>query len=183
MNKVILSLCDHSGEWSRPYLEAGYEVVRVDLKLGNDVRLIPRNWARVHGVLAAPPCNHFARSGALHWAAKGEAALLEGLSIVDACLRQVAICRPEWWALENPIGRLKDYLGEPAFRFDPCDFGDAWTKRTWLWGHFTPPMPLLSPALAAVEPIEVDVTTKRRGKTARSLTPEGFARAFFAANP
>jgi site-specific DNA-cytosine methylase len=28
VKRLILSLCDYSGEWSRPYLERGYEVVR-----------------------------------------------------------------------------------------------------------------------------------------------------------
>ncbi len=31
MNRLILSLCDYSGSWSAPYVEAGYRVVRVDL--------------------------------------------------------------------------------------------------------------------------------------------------------
>jgi hypothetical protein len=180
---LILSLCDHSGVWSRPYLEAGYKVVRVDLKAGQDVRLMPHVGQRVHGILAAPPCSHFARSGAPHWQAKGESALLDGLAVVDACLRAVAIYRPDWWALENPIGRLKDFLGPPCWRFDPCDFGDPWTKRTWLWGHFTPPVPILCPSAVRVHPIEIDRTTRRSGKVARSVTPAGFSRAFFEANP
>lgn len=184
--RTILSLCDFTGNWSRPYEEAGYEVFRVDIKHGQDVRTLHRPDVPVHGILAAPPCTHFARSGAQHWASKGEAAVLEGLSIVDACLRLVAICRPSWWALENPIGRLKDYLGEPAFRFNPCDFGDPWTKRTWLWGHFTPPMPLYSrTARSPVAPVMGDVTTRMSSRHvgARSATPMGFARAFFEANP
>lgn len=183
MRGLILSLCDHSGNWSRPYEQAGYEVRRVDLKDGEDVRLIRRIDGQVRGILAAPPCSHFARSGAPHWEAKGTLAILEGLALVDACLRAVAIYRPEWWALENPVGRLKDYLGDPAWRFDPCDFGDPWTKRTWLWGHFTPPVPLVCASARRVEPRELDRTTKRLGKSARSVTPEGFARAFFEANP
>jgi hypothetical protein len=194
MGPMILSLCDHSGEWSRPYLEAGYEVVRIDLREGRDVRLFRRPAGPIRGILAAPPCCHFARSGARHWAAKGEAAILEGLSVVDACLRLVAITRPDWWALENPIGRLKDYLGDPAYKFDPCDFGDPYTKRTWLWGNFTPPTPLFSrQAREAVAPIwfggesagSRDRTTclSSRHKAARSATPAGFARAFFEANP
>lgn len=137
----------------------------------------------IHGILAAPPCTHFARSGARHWNRKGTSAILDGLSIVDACLRFVAICRPQWWVLENPIGRLKDYLGDPVYKFDPCDFGDPWTKRTWLWGHFTPPMPLLSPAIRPVTPTIIDITTKKRNTASRSRTPDGFARAFFDANP
>lgn len=182
-HRTILSLCDHSGSWSQPYRDAGYDVMQLDLKLGHDVRLLSKPEARIHGILAAPPCTHFARSGAPHWATKGEAAILEGLSVVDACLRIVTVCRPEWWVLENPIGRLKDYLGEPAFRFDPCDFGDPYTKRTWLWGDFTPPLPILSPWCVAVHPHLGDITTKKRSTSGRSITPQGFARAFFDANP
>lgn len=173
---VILSLCDRSGNWSRPYREAGYDVRQVDLVRGEDVRLLSHLACEVHGILAAPPCNHFARSGARWWGKKGETALIEGLSIVDACLRAVSIYQPRWWCLENPIGRLQDFLGPPAFKFDPCDFGDPWTKRTWLWGDFNPP------AGARVEPIRGDVTTGTRGPK-RSATPMGFARAFFQANP
>jgi hypothetical protein len=183
---TILSLCDLTGHWSRPYAEAGYRVVRVDLAEGRDVRLLHRLDEPVHGILAAPPCTHFSRAGAWLWPAKGDAALLEGLAVVDACLRAVAIHRPVWWALENPIGRLKDYLGPPHFRFDPCDFGDPWTKRTWLWGHFTPPVPLFS--ATARRPVAAslgDVTTRlsSRRTAERSATPPGFAQAFFEANP
>jgi hypothetical protein len=189
--RTILSLCDLSGNWSRPYSEAGYDVIQVDLARGEDVRLLRRITQPIHGILAAPPCTHFARSGAWCWESKGEPALLEGLSIVDACLRAVAIYRPAWWCLENPIGRLKDYLGPPAVRFDPCHFGDGYTKRTWLWGHFTPPTPLfcaqarkaVSVTLAG-KPGSRDRTTVLGGekRKRRSATPPGFALAFFQAN-
>src|SRR5208282_1856863 len=111
----------------------------------------------IHGILAAPPCDHFAVSGARWWADKGEDAVLAGLAIVDACLRAVAIYRPEWWALENPVGRLNRWLGPPAWSFDPCDFGDPYTKRTNLWGHFTPPTPLF---VAACNPVEATEGSK-----------------------
>lgn len=190
---TILSLCDYSGNWSQPYRDAGYEVVQVDIQHGQDVRMLRKIDGYVHGILCAPPCTHFSRAGAHLWAGKGEAAILEGLAVVDACLRAVAIYRPTWWALENPIGRLKDYLGEPAWKFDPCDFGDAFTKRTWLWGNFTPPGGLFAPASCQpVEPVFAtngkpgsrDRTTMlgSRGRVARSTTPAGFARAFFEAN-
>jgi hypothetical protein len=185
MRGLVVSLCDYSGAWSRPYEEAGYEVVRVDLQSGQDVRLLPAMPGPVHGVLAAPPCDHFARSGARWWASKGEPAVLEGLAVVDACLRFVAVHRPPWWALENPVGRLKTYLGPPHFRFDPCHFGDPWTKRTWLWGHFTPPTPLFCSSARAVAPTQGSKMHRMSGrqKNARSKTPAGFARAFFEANP
>lgn len=181
--RTILSLCDYTGNWSRPWADNGYDVVQVDVQHGMDVVLMPYLDRDVYGILAAPPCTHFARSGAQYWEAKGEPALREGLAIVDACLRCVAIYKPQFWALENPIGRLKDFIGEPVFRFDPCDFGDPWTKRTWLWGDFVPPMPLWSPHAERVEPILGDVTTKgSNSKNRRSATPMGFSWAFYEAN-
>jgi hypothetical protein len=176
---TILSLCDATGNWSRPYEEAGYRVVRVDLTRGDDVRLLERVPGPIRGILAAPPCCHFAGSGARWWARKGTAAVLEGLAVVDACLRAVLVHRPAWWALENPVGRLRRWLGAPAWSFDPCDFGDPWTKRTLLWGEFRPPDP------APVRPTLGSLAHRlgSRDKARRSATPPGFARAFFAANP
>ena len=182
--RVILSLCDYSGAWSEPYRLAGYDVRRIDLQHGQDVRLIEHCGERIHGILAAPPCDHFALSGARWWESKGEQAAIDGLAVVDACLRAVAIYRPEWWALENPVGRLRRWLGPPAWSFHPCDFGDPYTKRTHLWGHFTPPCPLIC---AAWQPVAASQGSKMhtmiRDKRRRSETPAGFAQAFFEANP
>lgn len=180
---VILSLCDYTGNWSKPWNDNGFDVIQIDIQLGQDVVLLPYLNKDIFGILAAPPCTHFARSGAQYWDKKGDGALREGLSIVDACLRCVAIYKPAFWALENPIGRLKDYLGDSSFRFDPCDFGDPWTKRTWLWGDFVPPLPLFAPNARQVEPTLGDITTKGSPtKNRRSATPPGFAQAFYEAN-
>jgi hypothetical protein len=111
---------------------------------------------------------------------------LFSLSIVDACLRVVFACRPTWWALENPVGRLRRWLGPPAFAFDPCDFGDAYKKKTLLWGKFN------EPKKNPVEPVRVCSQgswimqlggKSERTKELRSMTPPGFAKAFFEANP
>jgi hypothetical protein len=182
----ILSLCDYTGNWSKPYRDAGYEVIQVDLQHGQDIRLILYP-GHVHGILAAPPCTTFASSGARWWAQKGEQDLLFGLSVADACLRLVALCRPDWWALENPTGRLSKFYGKPSFSFDPCDFGDPYTKRTHLWGEFVPPLPLFSGSNQPVEPtlgskMHLLPPSKDRANI-RSATPMGFSRAFFEANP
>lgn len=185
--KTILDLCGGTGAWSRPYKEAGYNVIVIDSKDGQDVRLVEPIPFPVHGILAAPPCTHLAGSGARWWADKGDYALLKSLSVVDACLRIVLMCKPNWWALENPVGRLAKYLGPPVFTFDPCDFGgyeggheDNYTKKTCLWGEFKVPqfkrirptdgsrMHLLPPSESRDE--------------IRSVTPAGFARAFFEFN-
>jgi hypothetical protein len=182
--RVILDLCAGTGAWSAPYIEAGYDVRRIDLPM--DVRLMEKPDGYVHGILAAPPCTMFARVGA-RWPRTQEE-MREALSIVDACLRLVIACHPVWWALENPIGKLNRYLGEPVYRCDPCEFGDPWTKRMWLWGSFKPPIFTL-----AVDPIYPEHRpTRARDRTSmlsgtnrreRARTSAAFARAFFEANP
>ena len=178
---TVLSLCDHSGTWSKPYRDAGYDVVQVDLQDGQDVRLFRALPFPVRGVLAAPPCTEFARSGARWWPEKGEQALLDALAIVDACLRIVAVHSPVWWVLENPVGRLRHYLGAPCMSFDPCDYGDGYTKRTQLWGRFQKPLMAKVPV---TEPNRIHFAAPGPQRTMfRSMTPPGFACAFFEANP
>ena len=178
MNKIILDLCGGTGAWSKPYKDAGYDVRLITLP-ENDVRTYqpPEN---VYGILAAPPCTHLSGSGARWWKQKGEGALLEALSIADACLRIVTICNPSWWALENPVGRLRRYYSDPVLLFNPCDYGDPYTKKTLVWGNFN--LPNKTP----VEPTEgskihLYPPSEDRAKL-RSITPQGFAQAFFEAN-
>lgn len=179
---TVLSLCDYTGEWSRPYAEAGYDVLRVDLKHGTDVRLFEALPFPALGVLAAPPCTDFACSGARWWEEKSDAALLASLAVVDACLRIIVVHRPQWWVLENPIGRLSRWLGEPRASFDPCEYGDGYTKRTCLWGDFR--MPLKGHVVPAAERSPIHFMSPGPERSAlRSVTPPGFARAFFEANP
>ena len=177
--RVILDLCGGTGAWSQPYRDAGYDVRLVTLP-ESDVRLrMPVG--NVHGILAAPPCTHLAASGARWWKEKGREALLEALAVADACMRIVAVEQPVWWALENPVGRLRHYYGDPAFDFHPWEFGDPYTKRTYLWGCFRPPRP------SSVEPVEGSrmhrISPSPDRTLLRSITPPGFARAFFEANP
>jgi hypothetical protein len=177
----ILDLCGGTGAWSQPYRDAGYCVEIVDLRDGRDVRLLQRYKAGVQGILAAPDCTDLAGSGARWWAAKGDGALLHALSLVDACIRIAWVQQPAWWALENPVGRLSRYLGPPRMMFDPCDFGDPYTKRTLLWGHFT------TPQKRRVEPTQGSkmhlLPPSDDRKVLRSVTPPGFAKAFYEVNP
>jgi hypothetical protein len=186
-SKIILSLCDYSGEWIKPYVQAGYTCKQIDLKLGDDVRTLPFQ-GQVHGILAAPPCTAFAGSGAQYWPDKdADGRTLEGLAIVDACLRVVAMSNASWWALENPVGRLKRWLGSPRLIFQPYEFGDAYTKRTCLWGRFNENLPktIVSPERVCNQGSWVQRLggKSERTKELRSVTPQGFANAFFKANP
>jgi site-specific DNA-cytosine methylase len=177
-DKLILSLCDFSGEWVRPYKLARYSILQIDLMYGSDVRLLELPDRPVYGILAAPPCTYFANSGA-RWKRTDEQ-MREGLSIVDACLRFALICQPHFWVLENPIGKLKRYLGEPKLRFNPCDYGDPYTKKTCLWGKFN--LPKARPVKPALGSRIHFIGPSKDRAIKRSLTPSGFAKAFFEAN-
>ncbi len=191
MRDIVLDLCGGSGSWSAPWAAAGFDVRLVTLPHTDVLTYHPP--PGVHIVLAAPPCDHFSVSGAQYWPAKdADGRTAAGLAVVDACLRIIDECirgGTKLWALENPIGRLRKMragqLGEPALVFDPCDYGDPYTKRTLLWGNFNEPLP------TPVTPIRVSSQgswlqklggKSERTKRLRSLTPPGFARAFFEAN-
>jgi len=182
MNKIILDLCGGTGSWSRPYRDAGYDVRLYDVNNGHDVRLIKKSDEPIYGILASPPCTVFAGSGAKWKALRPVSEVLEGLSVIDACLRIIYACKPDFWAIENPVGWLKDYIGEPVMYFNPCDYGDPYTKKTCLWGEFNKPIK------TPVEPTEGSKIHLKYGgrsnrtKTMRSITPPGFARAFYKAN-
>lgn len=176
----VLSLCDKSGVWSDPWASAGYDVLKVDLQNGQDVRLLEHMDDAPRVILAAPPCTEFASSGARWWAQKGEQALRDALAVVDACLRAVAIYRPRVWALENPSGRLSRYLGPPTGTFQPADYGDPYTKLTLLWGDFT--MPQKNPVEATLGSMMHRVPPSQERQNIRSKTPGGFSEAFYMAN-
>lgn len=192
--RLILDLCGGSGSWSRPYAEAGYRVELVTLP-DHDVRTyVPP--ADVWGVLAAPPCTEFslARNGTRSLR-QGRAVITRprdfiiGMETVNACMRIILQARPRWWALENPTGHLGEFLGAPRDVWEPCDFGDPWTKRTALWGDFTIPTrgPFVEPLGGGPFCTRCDPERRRTSWCSnaahRAETPPGFARAFFEANP
>ena len=88
IKKVVYDLCGGTGSWSKPYSDNGYDVRIIDLKNGDDVRWLFKPAENVHGILAAPPCTHFALSGAQYWEEKDkDGRTLHDISIMDACIR------------------------------------------------------------------------------------------------
>lgn len=192
--QAIVFACEASGETARPWQDAGFTTICIDFAAdGQDIRLVrlvdlvalaSKHGATIRGFFAMPPCTHFAASGARWWADKGDGPLLESLSVADACIRLATALRAHglrWWALENPIGRLVNYLGDPTMAFDPCDYGDPYTKRTLLWGEFNTELPRTP--VPASEGSKMHRMPESKARAAlRSQTPAGFSRAFFSAN-
>ena len=188
-DKIILDLCGGTGSWSKPYVDAGYDVRLVTIP-DNDVRtyIPPEN---VYGILAAPPCTMFSLA---RTKAKKPRDLKEGMEIVYACLKiiwevQYKLKSPhaketplKFWAMENPRGLLKRFLGKPVMEFDPWEFGDMYKKKTYIWGWFNEPKKSILkkpnlPKFGSDKPIEFRFNTELK-----SITPAGFAKAFFKAN-
>ena len=185
---LILDLCGGTGSWSKPYKEAGYDVRLVTLP--DDVRLyVPPKG--VHGILAAPPCTEFSFARHFHGKGKYTHNFLAGLEVVSACMRVILMARPKWWALENPRGYLRNFLGDPSMTFEPYYYGDCYQKQTDLWGDFAAPKRTCSKKPEGMVKFSMlkskDIHPEFFGvldRTARrAITPSGFARAFFEANP
>lgn len=134
--KVILSLFDASGRWSQPFADAGHDVVLIDLQhnpelhdvakfdVGYFIETLGLEW--VDAILAAPPCTDFTRAGAAYWKQKDlDGRTAASVHLVRQVLRCVEYWKPDFYAIENPLGRITSLvpeLGEPALRFDPCDY-------------------------------------------------------------
>lgn len=210
-DKIILDLCGGTGAWSNPYADAGYEVRNITLP-ECDVRTYkpPRS---VYGIFAATSCQQFSFAKTTGKPRD----LVAGMEIVIACLKIIWKCqynlkRPlaketslKFWALENPKGLLRRFLGKPAFEFNPYDFGDEYQKHTDVWGYFNEPKK--SPVELSAKLKELHKTNsqplakymkfdrlktkeihgeyygKLDRQTRRAITPQGFAQAFFEANP
>lgn len=174
----ILDLCGGSGAWSQPYADAGYDVEIIDpVHDGGDVRLLARRSARIWGILAAPPCTVF--SYARNRYPPTDAEILAALSVVDACHRIIRAQQPQWWALENPRNKLRRYLGPARLEFYQWEYGDAGHKPTCIWGEFVSP-PKAPKARTKASTFR---TSKENARPEDAITPMGFARAFFEANP
>ncbi len=192
--KIILDLCGGTGAWSKPYANNGYDVRVITAPRYNVLTYTPPDY--VYGILAAPPCNSFSRA---NWAVKrSERDFTVGFSIVKACLNIIWEIQKKgaplkFWALENPVGYLYNFMGKPSFYFQPWQFGEQGvtaTKRTAIWGYFNHPAKTVRKrTIRYINPKPKSKNTEKRNKAwgsanleTRGITPAGFAQAFFIKN-
>ena len=204
MAKIILHLCADIGSDSYPYqLDKEYEVIKIGKDIGVENYTPTKN---VYGVIANPPCTEFSTARS-----NGKARLKDdGMFLVEHCLRIIKECTPKFWVIENPArGVLKDYLGEPIYKYEPWHYGSPWTKQTALWGSFNIPDKLFTkwedvpkleglyirpsrpkPSLAFmhkshikfIPEFEPFMTAIKDDMSFRSLCSQKFAQAFYMAN-
>ncbi len=201
MSKTVLSLCDYTGNMVKPWAEAGYHCICVDIQhdttprcegrityIGADLKTwIPESLDYAI-VFAFPPCTNLAVSGARWFQSKGLRGLIDGLELVERC-RVICNAIGKPWFIENPISTLSTYWRKPDYKFNPNEYGgyldppgNAYTKKTCLWtgGGFVMPEPK---PVEAIEGSKMHLLPPSEDRAnLRSATPEGFARAVFEAN-
>lgn len=186
MSKIILDLCGGTGSWSEPYRKAGYEVWNITLPKYDVLNYMDDIGEPAYGILAAPPCTHFSFA---RTRAKTPRDFFPAIHMVHRILEIIFFSRAKgtlkWWAMENPTGYLRQFMGLPAMTFKPCEYGDPWGKRTDLWGYFKHPRKLRTPVEFERGQHRASRWHDLPGNRAerRSKTPAKFAEAFFKANP
>jgi hypothetical protein len=177
----------------------------------------------VRGILAAPPCTDFSVSGAQYWDGKDKSGKTEeSIVLVELVLIFIDWFKVDFWALENPIGRISalvPQIGKPWY-YDPFEYAgylnlsadtlrsldrirkkqghgltpqerslilstNTYTKKTAIYGtsHRPDPKPIEPVKGSPQGSILQSLGGKsKRTKWIRSITPKGFAKAFYLFN-
>lgn len=210
MKDIAIFLFTVNTTTAKPWLDAGYECWLVDIQhpaayetagiteASDKLRLVhadlsapwlcPVDRDRIAFVMAFPPCDHLAVSGARWFKGKGLRRLAKS---VDMFATAAEFC--EWsgapYLIENPVSNISSHWRKCDHTFHPHHFTryhreDNYTKKTCLWvgGGFV--MPDIAEAEGLGEPddrIHKCPPSPNRHNI-RSATPLGFAKAVFEAN-
>lgn len=209
MSRVVISLCDLTGNFVKPWVEAGYHAILVDpqhetVKTEGVITKLPWTVEQAAPVLGEfirdgdvefvasfPPCTDMAVSGARWFETKRKADPMfqaKAVAVAEQC-RTIGRLSGAPWFVENPVSVLSSAFGRPTYTFHPYEYtalepGDNYTKKTCLWagGGFTMPLPRRDLTLGEPDDrIHKAPPSAERGNF-RSATPMGFARAVFEAN-
>lgn len=141
----VLVACEYSATVRDAFLARGHDAWSCDLlpTEGDPARHIQGDALKaVHSrpwdlLIAHPPCNHLAASGAQYWPAKQAdgrqaAAIAFFMALYNAPVERVA--------LENPVGILGTVFRKADQIVQPWQFGDPFNKKTCLWLRGLPPL-------------------------------------------
>jgi hypothetical protein len=192
---IIISLCDYTGIFTKPWVDAGYEAIHVDPQRdsnGTIIEMLPviRNAilsGRVAFVAGFPPCTEVAVSGAAHWEGKykKDRYFQCKASIIAEQCRMIGELSGVPWFFENPVSGFSSIFGKPNFIFNPFEFGgylpeddehpeypnyiaarDAYPKKTCLWSGNGFELPAVKSVY--VKPGYADTHNKLGGKSLRT---------------
>lgn len=208
MKDIIISLFDRTGNWSRPWYEAGYTVYQIDIQneIQTDImtwqyRHIPKD--KVYCILAAVPCTDFAYSGEEWFPLKDrDGRTAKSCALVKKTMEIINYFDPDVWCIENPKGRIRvlnPEIGQVRCIFHPWQYAgyndenpdsERYSKETWLYGQFAAPYTSPLQMLSKYKKVHwIDELISENApigsqelKNLRSVTPMGFSIAFYRAN-
>lgn len=140
----VLVACEFSGTVRRAFRALGHDAWSCDLlpaedgspyHYKEDVRNVLGSSYRWDLVIAHPPCQYLAVSGARWW--KGREALQEEAARFFMMLYRYPAPR---MAVENPIGAMSRIFRKPDQIIQPWQFGHGEVKATCLWLRGLPPL-------------------------------------------
>ena len=175
----VLVSCEMSGNVRRAFRDRGIQAWSNDIYPamddGQHIRgdaLEVIEWGCWDMVIAFPPCDHLAVSGARWFAEKRRDGRQQaGIDFFMAFTRLNCL-----WAIENPVGIMSTRYRKPDQIIQPWQFGHGETKATCLWLNG---LPLLQPT-AVVEGREARVHRMPPGPDRarlRGVTYPGIAEA------
>lgn len=127
----------------------GWEVTTVDIeeKFAPDrqadiLDLRPNDLPDADVILASPPCKAFSMAAhGSHLDADGRPVSEWGetsLALVHHTVGLIKAIDPDWWIIENPMGGMRNELGEPDAHVWWCQYGASRAKPTDFWGRIPP---------------------------------------------
>ena len=206
---TVISLCDITGTFVVPWVEAGHNAILVDpqhgttrregrvLKIAETVEsgmpwladaLADGDVAFVAGF---PPCTDISVSGARWFEAKRAVDPMfqaKAVAVAEQCRTIGAISGAPYF-VENPVSVLSRVFGSADHHFHPWHFSgiepaDNYRKRTNLWtgNGFVMPDAVIDAWLGEPDDRIHKAAPGPERANFRSATPMGFARAVFEAN-
>ena len=208
MKGLVISLCDITGHFVEPWVEAGYAALLVDpqhkdcgewpvlhfpgtVEEAMPVIDIAIQTGAVVFVMGFPPCTDVAVSGARWWEGKrlADPYFQARASVVAQQCKSIGQLSGAPWAFENPVSAFSRIFGEPDYTFHPYYYAgyapeDNYFKTTCLWtgGGFVMPQPREIGRLGEPDQRIFEAPPSEDRANFRSATPKGFARAVFLAN-
>ena len=93
-------------------------------------------------ILASPPCTRIGQMALCNGYFDGDTPehpeAKDHVALAYHTLGLIQGLAPEFWFIENPPGKLRNYFGDPTGTVTYCQYGMEYQKRTHLWGKHPP---------------------------------------------